>query len=122
MNLVEGTILRPMLQREGIDLNKTVLDGLILGLVMGLVICVIHGIFRRRYEKKLQGAVDELNHHVRNSMQVILLQQVLCPHCDPSDVNKAMQRVDWALREILPPEIQPRREPEASEKPHPGHR
>lgn len=116
MNLAEGAILRPMFRRAGFDLTKTLFDELLMGLVMGVVICVVHASFRRRYEKKLQTAVDELNHHVRNSMQVILLQQVLCPHCDPSDVNKAMQRVDWALREVLPPEIQPRREPEASEK------
>jgi len=50
-----------------------------------------------------------LNHHVRNSLQAILNQQVLCPHCQASDSAEAMKRVDWALKEILPKEMQPRR-------------
>lgn len=112
MNILEGALLRPLIRSMGINLEETLLDELVFGIVMGLVICCIHEFFRRRYENKLKAAVDELNHHVRNSMQVILNQQVLCPHCDPEDVEAAMQRVDWALREILPPELQPRRAPE----------
>lgn len=112
MNLLEGAFLRPLVRTIGINLESTLIDEFILGLVMGLVVCCIQEFFRRRYENKLRSAVDELNHHVRNSMQVILNQQVLCPHCDPADVSAAMQRVDWALREVLPPELQPRRAPE----------
>lgn len=116
MNLVEGAFLRPLIRSMRINLESTLIDEFILGLVMGLVVCWIQAAFRRRYEKKLQAAVDELNHHVRNSMQVILNQQVLCPHCDPADVSAAMQRVDWALREVLPPELQPRRAPDKTAK------
>ncbi len=112
MNMADGALLRPLIQRMGINPDATLIDECILGLVMGLVICVIHGIFRRQYERKLQAAVDELNHHVRNSMQVILNQQVICPHCSAEPVSRAIQRVDWALRKVLPPEMQPEPEPE----------
>ena len=114
MNMAEGVLLHPFTQHVGTTLQATLIDECILGLGMGLVICLVHGIFRRQYERKLQAAVDELNHHVRNSMQVILNQQVLCPHCNSEPVSVAIQRVDWALREILPPELQPDREPEIS--------
>ena len=114
MNMAEGALLHPLAQQAGTTFQATLIDDCILGLAMGLVICLVHGIFRRQYERKLQSAVDELNHHVRNSMQVILNQQVLCPHCNSETVSGAIRRVDWALREILPPEMQPDREPETS--------
>jgi hypothetical protein len=110
MNVLEGMLLRPMIRAAGVNLEATLIDEILLGIVMGIVICCIQEAFRRRYERKLQAAVDELNHHVRNSLQVILNRQVLCPHCNPDDTSDAMQRVDWALREILPKEMQPRRD------------
>jgi hypothetical protein len=108
MNVLEGMVLRPMVRAFGVNLEATMIDELILGVVMGVVVCCIHEAFRRRYERKLQASVDELNHHVRNSLQVILNQLVLCPHCNNGDASEAMQRVDWALKEILPKELQPR--------------
>jgi hypothetical protein len=112
MNVVEGAVLRPLIRTMGINLETTLIDEFVMGILMGVVICVIQNWFRRRFERKLQASVDELNHHVRNSMQVIVNRQILCPHCSPGDLSSAMERVDWALREILPPEMQPRREPE----------
>jgi hypothetical protein len=108
MNALEGMLLRPMIRSFGVNLEATLVDELLLGIVMGVVVCCIHEAFRRRYERKLQAAVDELNHHVRNSLQVILNQQVLCPHCNQDNTSEAMHRVDWALKEILPKEMQPR--------------
>jgi hypothetical protein len=109
MNVLEGIMLRPLIRASGINLESTLLDELLLGILMGIVVCCIHEAFRRRYERKLQASVDELNHHVRNSLQVILNRQELCPHCKPSDTAQAMERVDWALKEVLPRELQPRR-------------
>jgi hypothetical protein len=110
MNVAEGMIVRPLIRTFGINLEATLIDEFLLGIVMGVVICCIHEAFRRRYESKLKAAVDELNHHVRNALQVILNKQMLCPHCNQEDTSEAMQRVDWALKEILPKEMQPRRE------------
>jgi len=110
MNVSEGFVLRPLIRRASVYLEATLIDELLMGIVMGIVVCVLYEVFRRRYERKLQAAVDELNHHVRNALQVILNQQELCPHCKPSDTAQAMQRVDWALKEILPKELQPRRD------------
>jgi hypothetical protein len=109
MNILEGIMLRPLIRATGINLESTLVDELLLGILMGIVVCCIHEAFRRRYERKLQASVDELNHHVRNSLQVILNRQELCPHCQPSDTAQAMERVEWALKEVLPRELQPRR-------------
>jgi hypothetical protein len=112
MNVLEGMIVPRWTSSARLNIDQTILDEIILGFLMGLVICVIHWGFRRRYQKHLKAAVDELNHHVRNAMQTILNQQAMCPHCDPDALDRTMERVDWALREVLPPEIQPRRAPE----------
>jgi two-component sensor histidine kinase len=108
MNLLEGAILRPLIRTIRINFEATLLDELLMGVVMGVVVCCIYEGFRRSYERKLKAAVDELNHHVRNSLQVIVNQQVLGAGGNPGKVSDAMHRVDWALREILPKEMQPR--------------
>lgn len=113
-NLIEAALLYPLFRRAGINLANTFLDEAFMGLAMGTVICLIHGFYRRRYERALQLAVDELNHHVRNSMQIILNQQAMCPHCNIEHVSQAIERVDWALRQVLPPEVQPERTPQIS--------
>jgi len=116
MNVLEGMLEGVMLPRWmdlfGRKVQPTLLHEIILGFLMGVVICLVHWGFRRRYERRLKAAVDELNHHVRNAVQAIVNQQVVCPHCDPVTLARTVQRVDWALREVLPPEIQPRRAPE----------
>jgi hypothetical protein len=108
MNLLEGAILRPLIRTIRINFEATLLDELLMGVVMGVVICCIYEGFRWRYERKLKAAVDKLNHHVRNSLQVIVNQQVLGAGGNSGKVSDAMHRVDWALREILPKEMQPR--------------
>jgi len=99
--------MRLLIRTLKINIEATLIDELLMGIVMGIVICIIHEAFRRRYERKLQAAVDELNHHVRNSLQVIMNQQVLSAGSNPDDFEDAMERVDWALREILPKEVNP---------------
>ena len=114
LNLLEGVLALPLSRILGIDLGAKLFDELFMGLIMGLTTCFIYDAFRWHHERKLKAAVDELNHHVRNSLQVILNQQLLCPHCNPDHISDAMQRVDWALREVLPKEMQPRRAQESN--------
>ena len=111
-NLFEAALLYPLFRRAGINLETTFLDEACMGLAMGIVICLIHGFYRRRYERELQRAVAELNHHVRNALQIIVNQQAVCPHCKVEDISDAVERVDGALREVLPPELQPERIPQ----------
>jgi len=115
--MAEGTFLPEWTDTAGLGVHPTLLRELIHGFLTGVVICLVHWAFRRSYEKRLTVAVDELNHHVRNAVQMIVNQQVVCPHCDPATLTKTVQRVDWALREVLPPEIQPRRAPEIPSRP-----
>lgn len=63
-----------------------------------------------RYERQRREAIrrrleviGEMNHHVRNAIHTI----VLSAHFPQNDelvkaINESVQRVDWALKEILP--------------------
>ncbi len=53
------------------------------------------------------ATIAEMNHHIRNAMQVIRGLITFLP--DPSHrddqillINESVERVEWALREVLP--------------------
>ena len=56
---------------------------------------------RRLYHENL---ISHLNHHVRNALQLILNRAELEIHNtrELRDIQNAVDRIDWALREILP--------------------
>ena len=51
--------------------------------------------------------IAEMNHHVRNALQAIALS----PYAEKSQqiqlIDESAQRIQWALREILPGEVEP---------------
>ena len=55
---------------------------------------------RRRYHENL---ISHLNHHVRNALQLIVNRAELDVHSarELGDIQNAVKRIDWALREIL---------------------
>jgi hypothetical protein len=56
---------------------------------------------RRRYHENL---ISHLNHHVRNALQLILNRAQLDIHSDRElgEIEDAVNRIEWTLREILP--------------------
>jgi len=86
----------------------TFIDGALLGAFAGLGLLFYQGemdarreLHRRRYHENL---VSHLNHHVRNALQLILNRAELDIHSarELGEVQNAVNRIDWALREILP--------------------
>ena len=68
----------------------------------------------RQRRQQCTRVADQLNHHVRNALQVIVNRTAMEPHSasEIRDIDGAVNRIDWALREILPPvDGAPRREP-----------
>jgi hypothetical protein len=51
--------------------------------------------------------IAEMNHHVRNALQAIALS----PYAEKSKqielIGESAERIQWALREILPGEVEP---------------
>jgi hypothetical protein len=113
----------------GMQAQGAVLDGALLGVFAGL------GLFyllrhlnaarelRRRREHEL--AIARLNHHIRNALQLIVNRVAMEMHnpAELHDIRSAVDRIDWALREILPhvnvnPSLDSGRDPAAESQGH----
>ena len=87
------------ISRPEVFLLDDVLTG---GLSAALVVVVM----RRAAEKqcdlerrlKLQG---DMNHHIRNALQPILYAYTITPNEYTPMVRESVQRIEWALREVL---------------------
>ena len=70
----------------------------------GLGLCVIRCILERREanDHKMQ-TISEMNHHVRNALQVIVfLEREWEPDRGVGAFQQAVARIEWALEEVLP--------------------
>ena len=85
---------------EGLSL--AIVDHALVGIGAGLLVLLYERRQRRNIIRKLE-VIGMMNHHVRNSLQVISFAASAPPR--EEDVNKirdAVDRIDWALREVLP--------------------
>lgn len=96
------------LASAGLHAEKTFLDDALLGLFAALAMFFVlqQRDTRRELARQKQYAaiIADLNHHIRNAMQVILYRAELDSHSIPEhqEIRDALNRIDWALREILP--------------------
>jgi len=96
------------LSEAGIVGSGTVLDDVLLGLfaAIGLFFLLRHLDTVRELRRRQHYAliIAELNHHVRNALQVIVYRADVAIHgmAELDDIFNAVDRIDWALREILP--------------------
>jgi hypothetical protein len=115
------------LASHGLHAEVTRFDDILPGLVAAALVFVIERQQERALRRQRQGAavIDQMNHHIRNALQVIVARANLDHEAKPElqQINDAVARIDWALREILPqsatdtpiPEHQPERhEPAAT--------
>jgi len=108
--------------RHGLRRDATLLDNFLLsGLVLGLGIAQQLRLERKlRRQRQLMSVIADMNHHTRNALQVIVSRSVLsiADSAAIGDIQQAVGRIDWCLREILPNagEIPARQTPE------PNHR
>src|SRR5579864_816865 len=75
-------------------------------LLAGVLFYKILDAGRRRRELILQRleTIDQMNHHIRNALQVISFSvHAKQEHAkEVANIDRAVNRVQWALREILP--------------------
>lgn len=66
---------------------------------------------RRRQVLERLESIDEMNHHVRNALQVISFNaRVTSNEAQLTEIKEAVQRINWTLTEVLPklePEFRP---------------
>ncbi len=58
---------------------------------------------RRRAVARKLATIEEMNHHIRNALQIIVLQaHTSFDKAQFEAINDALDRIQWALREVLP--------------------
>ena len=73
-----------------------------IGLGVGLLVLLYERRQRQHIIRKLE-VVRMMNHHVRNSLQVISFASSMPePEELRNKVREAVERIEWALREVLP--------------------
>jgi hypothetical protein len=90
----------------GLHAETTRIDDLLLGLVAAALVFLIQRQQDRELRRQRQSAavIEQMNHHIRNALQVIVARASLDHEAKPElqQINEAVARIDWALREILP--------------------
>lgn len=80
-------------------------DNILTGIVAGLLVLLYERWRQREVEKKLR-TIRLMNHHVRNGLQIISAASYGLDGSQQVSVQDAVRRIEWALREVLPGEME----------------
>ncbi len=82
----------------------TAIDASIIGIAVGVMAWLLFSATRARRRRVLEHirAVAELNHRVRNALQVIVSSSYIEESKNAEAVLESAQRIDTALRELFP--------------------
>lgn len=94
------------LAAEGLHAESTWIDNVLLGLVAAGIAYLLQRQQEREMRRQQQSAavIEQMNHHIRNALQVIVARASLDQQNRPElkQIEEAVARIDWALRELLP--------------------
>lgn len=95
-----------LLAKMGLHAEATYIDDALLGAFTGGLVFFLQQRHDRELRKHLEreALIGQLNHHIRNALQVIVCRASLDTQgqADIEPMQTALNRIDWALREILP--------------------
>jgi hypothetical protein len=92
----------------GIEIFEGFLAALIAGILV-FYICLVEHWRHLKYQRRLQ-AVARLNHHVRNALQALMGFTDGHLGTPATDLQRAIARIDWVLRDVEPHLMQPETE------------
>jgi hypothetical protein len=97
-----GSLADVWLERHVRNLYLAIANDALVGVAVGLLVLFYERRQRQNMIRKLE-VIRLMNHHVRNSLQVISFA-VLAPQQEKltSELKNALERIEWALREVLP--------------------
>lgn len=104
-DVAEDMWMDSLLASRGVTPHQVIWDDVISGGFVGLLLVVLLVASNRvKYEqRKRLRLIAEMNHHVRNALQIIYSSAASCPDTRHLDqIRSSVDRIDWALREILP--------------------
>jgi hypothetical protein len=102
-DILEDRLIDRRLYALGVRPTDVVWDDILSGLfVGGLTFLLLHYCDRAKAQQQEKLRVIALmNHHVRNALQIIQCRAVPANAEAIHDIDDAVRRIDWALREIL---------------------
>jgi mannitol-1-phosphate/altronate dehydrogenase len=90
----------------GLHAESTWVDNILLSVVAAAMAFLLQKHQQRELRRQQQSAavIEQMNHHIRNALQVIVSRTSLDQRDTPEleQINQAVARIDWALRKILP--------------------
>ena len=95
-------LLGVWLANRGLHAELTLIDEFLLAIFTAALVFVIellHQRDRKRMNEKFK-TIELMNHHVRNALQTIVDSAYVHGHLD--EVRTSVERISWALREVLP--------------------
>lgn len=99
---VVGALSDVWLLQHGSNLLVAVMDDALVGLGVGLLVFLYELRERRSMFARLR-VIGLMNHHVRNSLQVISCAVSIAERQEHTKrIEEAVTRIEWALREVLP--------------------
>jgi hypothetical protein len=78
-----------------------IIDDALIGVGVGLLVLLYERRQRQNIIRKLE-VIRLMNHHVRNSLQVISFAASVPQQEELGNLRDAVERIEWALREVLP--------------------
>jgi hypothetical protein len=95
-----GSVLAFWITQADIHGALAFFDNLVMGAAAGIIVLFYDRRRQRELDEKLR-TMRLMNHHVRNALQVI--SAASCKDdADQARVRGAVERIEWALREVLP--------------------
>jgi hypothetical protein len=97
-----GSLSDVWLQQHVASRSIAIIDDALVGVGAGLLVFLYERRQRQNIIRKLE-VIRLMNHHVRNSLQVISFA-ASAPQQDElaNRIHNAVERIEWALREVLP--------------------
>jgi len=101
-----GSALAAWLTLHNVHGFLAFVDNFVAGIAAGLMVLLYERLRQREVDKKLR-TMRLMNHHVRNALQIISAASWSVDGTEqPTRVRDAFRRIEWALREVLPGEIE----------------
>jgi len=101
-----GYLLDRVLRYEGVPGRDLLfLSDFLVGAVAAILVFVMAQVEERKQKAVAERltVIAEMNHHIRNALQVIAYQSSFREDKKEIDaINDAVNRISWALRKILP--------------------
>jgi hypothetical protein len=100
-----------LLARDGVTRTDILLaSNALTGIVAGFLFYSLTNIerLRRNVMRERLRTIAEMNHHIRNSLQVITYASATQRDAESVEmICNSVERIEWALREVLPGHVEP---------------